>query len=237
MIDLGISRLAAEKRMAACGIAPDSIDAVLFTHEHADHCCGAAKFHERHPAIPFYANALTADAIASDAKRPVPPSAFRCFATGESFEIGDFDILSVPTCHDTVDPVAFLVSDASSSLAVITDTGRVTNGVRQILPHAVCAVLEANYDPQLLWTSRRSDFLKHRIDSDSGHLSNDDAAEFVRNGASEKLRILLAAHRSQECNSASLVEAAITRALDDSAAAGAQFATLEQDCPSALWEF
>lgn len=237
MVDLGISRLTAEKRMAGCGINPDSIDAVLFTHEHSDHTSGAAKFHDRHPSTPFYANCLTAEAICGDPKSPLAISSFRCFQTGESFEIGDFDILPVPICHDTVDPVAFLISDGASSLAVITDTGRTTPDLCRIFSSADCAVLEANYDPQLLWGSRRHDFLKRRIAGDTGHLSNEDAAEFVRDNASARLKILLAAHRSRECNSASLVVAALQNALDCSEAAGADFALLEQSEPSALWEF
>ena len=237
LVDMGISYGAAIKRMATCSVAPASVDAVLFTHEHSDHIKGAAMFRKKHPLVPFYANEPTARAMMRSCALDLAP--FMVFTTSSPFDVGDFEILPVATSHDTLEPVAFLLRDAADgkTLFVGTDTGYATPGFRKAFSMADCAVLEANYEDALLWNSARSEFLKMRIASDVGHLSNDDAAEIVRACASERLKILLAAHRSQECNEPSLVEKALSRALAEAGLEDVRFSLLEQDFPSALWVF
>ncbi|MBR1870966.1 MAG: MBL fold metallo-hydrolase [Kiritimatiellae bacterium] len=235
LVDLGISCGALKKRMAAGGFTGE-IDAVLFTHEHSDHAKGAEQFHKQHPAVPFYANGLTAEAVARMAR--LPDDLFHEFGTGEPFTLGDLTVHPIAISHDTVEPVAFYIEDENgSSLFVGTDTGRVTDGFRTYFANATCAILEANYDEEMLWTSNRSEYLKERIASSVGHLSNEDAAALVRANAGENLRILLAAHRSQQCNEAAIVEKTLLRALDAAGCRDTQFATLEQDFPSPVWQF
>ena len=65
LLDCGFSCRELEKRMTACGVCPADVTAVLFTHDHDDHCKGIATFHKRHPLVPLYANGNTADAIAT----------------------------------------------------------------------------------------------------------------------------------------------------------------------------
>ena len=64
VVDLGLSCRQLECRMRSCGVEPDSVDAVLFTHDHSDHCCALEVFHRHHPQVELLANLMTADAIA-----------------------------------------------------------------------------------------------------------------------------------------------------------------------------
>ena len=144
--------------------------------------------------------------------------------------------MPLATSHDTVEPVCFLIQDAASSFFVGTDTGVVTDPFAWGFSRARCAILEANYDPQLLWGSTRSEWLKQRIAGRTGHLSNGDAAELLRETDAPNLKILLAGHRSRECNSPSLVKAALGEALAE-CRPGIAFDLLEQSVPSPLWSF
>ena len=48
MVDCGFAVKEAEARLQRLGIAPDSLDAILVTHEHSDHLGGVARYARRH---------------------------------------------------------------------------------------------------------------------------------------------------------------------------------------------
>ena len=111
-----------------------------------------------------------------------------------------------------------------------------TFGVRDALARATCAVLESNHDPVLLQTSDRPVSLKQRIAGRCGHLSNGDAADLVREVQPPRLKTLLLAHLSRQCNAPYL-------ALESMRSAVAELGhpvtldVLDQDTPSPLYEF
>ena len=143
----------------------------------------------------------------------------------------------LPTSHDAADPVGFLLENDGHALFVGTDTGVPTTGVRDALSRCDCAVLESNHDPVLLATSNRPVPLKQRISGRSGHLSNDDAAELVRSIAPVRLKTVLLAHLSEQCNSPSLAMKAFRDALDGLGRGDISLALLPQDSPFELVEF
>ena len=187
LVDCGFSCRELERRMSACGVQADDVTAVLFTHDHTDHCKGVATFHKRHPQVPLYANGNTADAIAT---LTGVEDGWRVFETTEPFAIGEIEITSFSIPHDAADTVGYLFSDESSSLFVGTDMGVPTLPVKDALARATCAVLESNHDPTLLACSDRPVSLKQRIAGRCGHLSNQDAADLVREVAPMRLNRL-----------------------------------------------
>ncbi len=228
MVDAGFSYANLSRRLSAAGIKPSSIYGVLFTHEHGDHAKGSGVFHKKHAHVPFYANSLTAESIS--AQFGAPMDAFYEFSTGETFGIGEFNIQTFATSHDVVDPVGYFIEDVNGTkLFIGTDTGVVTAGMAKWYSKATCAVLEANYDPTLLWGSSRERSLKVRIDGPNGHLSNEASAELVATRTGRGMKVLLAAHRSQECNEPSLVKAAMAAALAQAGRSDVELALLEQD--------
>ena len=234
LLDCGFSCRELEKRMIACGVCPADVTAVLFTHDHDDHCKGIATFHKRHPLVPLYANGNTADAIAT---LTGVEDGWRIFETGEPFAIGDVSVSAFSIPHDAADPVGYLFSDAASSLFVATDMGVPTLPVKYALARATCAVLESNHDPTLLACSDRPVSLKQRISGRCGHLSNQDAADLVREVAPQNLKTLLLAHLSRPCNAPHLALESMREALKDIEREDVSLAALDQDEPSDLYEF
>lgn len=234
LLDCGFSCRELEKRMTACGVCPADVTAVLFTHDHDDHCKGIATFHKRHPLVPLYANGNTADAIAT---LTGVEDGWRIFETGEPFAIGDVSVSAFSIPHDAADTVGYLFSDAASSLFVATDMGVPTLPVKYALAQATCAVLESNHDPTLLACSDRPVSLKQRISGRCGHLSNQDAADLVREVAPPNLKTLLLAHLSRPCNAPHLALESMREALKDIEREDVALAALDQDEPSDLYEF
>jgi len=234
LLDCGFSCRELEKRMTACGVCPADVTAVLFTHDHDDHCKGIATFHKRHPLVPLYANGNTADAIAT---LTGVEDGWRIFETGEPFAIGDVSVSAFSIPHDAADTVGYLFSDDTSSLFVATDMGVPTLPVKYALAQATCAVLESNHDPTLLACSDRPVSLKQRISGRCGHLSNQDAADLVREVAPPNLKTLLLAHLSRPCNAPHLALESMREALKDIEREDIALAALDQDEPSDLYEF
>ena len=234
LLDCGFSCRELEKRMTACGVCPADVTAILFTHDHDDHCKGIATFHKRHPLVPLYANGNTADAIAT---LTGVEDGWRIFETGEPFVIGDISVSAFSIPHDAADTVGYLFSDDASSLFVATDMGVPTLPVKYALAQATCAVLESNHDPTLLACSDRPVSLKQRIAGRCGHLSNQDAADLVREVAPPNLKTLLLAHLSRPCNAPHLALESMREALKDIEREDVALAALDQDEPSDLYEF
>lgn len=234
LVDLGFPLREESGRLDACGVRLDEVSAVFFTHDHVDHCRGAAAFRRKYPSVPFYANGDTADAIATQAG---VDDGWAVFETGTPFEVGDLTVTAFSVPHDAADPVGYLFESGGSSLFVGTDMGFVTASVREMFSRATCAILESNHDPVLLEQSDRPVSLKQRIRGRAGHLSNEDAASLLLDTNPPRLKRLLLGHMSQQCNSVSLARKAFSDALAELGRGDISLGLLEQTAPSDLYEF
>ncbi len=234
LIDCGFSCREVTKRLAACGVSIDEVDGILFTHDHSDHCSALRTLYKKNPRLALYANGNTADAIASCCG---VEDGWCVFETTVPFAVGGLTITSFSVPHDASDAVGYLIEDGESSLFVGTDMGVMTLPAKEALARATCAVLESNHDPELLARSARPEPLKQRIRGRSGHLSNDQAADAIREINPPNLRTLLLAHISQECNADYLALETMERALKELGRTDVSLAALGQDEPSDVYEF
>ena len=212
LIDAGLSAKQLRLRLEAIGIEPGSLDAVVLTHEHGDHCGGLDVFCKKTP-LPIYG---TRDICTVDAEGIRPEVPWKKFEAGQGFTIGtlEFESFSVP--HDAVDPVGFVVrdTDGASVVGVLSDVGQATSLIRQRLQQVDTLFVEANYDETMLVNdTRRPWATKQRISSRHGHLSNDQAAELIVSIASQRLHRVVLGHLSRDCNAPDVAVAAISREL------------------------
>lgn len=212
LVDAGLSARQLTGRLASVGKTPADIDAIVLTHEHADHAQALAVFCRRY-AIPIYANRLTAEEVSRSLS--VKYGAWRIFETGQSFNIGDLNVESFAVPHDALDPVGFVFRADASAVGFLTDLGHVTRLVIERLRNVDALVVESNHDVRLLRDDpHRPWALKQRIGSRHGHLSNDAAATLAREVAGAKLKRVCLAHLSRDCNRPDLARAAVCAALD-----------------------
>jgi len=210
LVDAGLSARELVARLKQAGIEPESIQAVLFTHDHTDHCRGIEVFSRRYP-VRLFANQGTSEGIEQVFRGFAPE--WEIFETASTFEVGGLSVEAFTVSHDAADPVGFVFDDGASRLCLATDLGQGSPLVRAKLSQCHAAVLESNHDVDMLMGSDRPWPLKTRIAGRSGHLSNDDAAALMCAALSERLHTLLLAHLSEACNTPALALNTMRRAL------------------------
>ena len=209
LIDDGFSGKEIVARLAGLGIAPETLTAIVVTHEHDDHIKGIGVL-ARRLNLPVYANAATHRA--AERRVGTLPSR-REFGVGEAFALGDLQIHPFSVSHDTVDPVGFVVSNGTSSLGYCTDTGKITQLIRHHLQKCQALVLEANHDVQMLQDGPYPLPLKQRVLSSKGHLANGESVDLAARLAEDRLQLLVLAHLSEINNHPDLVLQEVRRRL------------------------
>lgn len=213
LIDVGISTRAVTKKLADIGTDAGSIDAILVTHEHSDHTKGLVTYGKKHD-VPVYAR--------YDAWRAMPTVAKAVAQHNrrllrETLEIGECKVEVFDTSHDAVDPVGFNLFYKDKKISLATDLGCVSKRVKDALSGSDLLVFEANHDVDMLKQGAYPAYLKRRILSAQGHLSNEDAgrtlAEIVRDKAHTQIML---AHLSRENNRPQLAKDAVENILSSS---------------------
>lgn len=189
LVDAGISPRQIAVRLKALGIQISEIDAVLVTHEHADHIA-ALPFLQ----VPVYVASTTTFLWKDKVEN------LREFDTGSTFYINDALITPFPIPHDAIDPVGFTIQTDHKKVGVVTDIGSVTALVRERLKGVDALVLEFNHDEEMLIYGPYPWDLKQRIRSRLGHLSNVDAAGLLGSLMHDGLRYVVLAHLSESNN-------------------------------------
>ncbi|UOO38440.1 MBL fold metallo-hydrolase [Oscillospiraceae bacterium CM] len=210
LIDIGISLRRITAALKQLGLTPGDLSGVLLTHEHADHISGLGMLVKHHQTR-FYASNGVAQALCE-----IVPGASSClvpFIAGTEFSLGDLLVTSFVTPHDTPESVGYRIDSGRSTLAFVTDIGCVTQPILNAVLGADVAVIEANHDVNMLKNGAYPPYLKRRILSERGHLSNADSGLFAQRLAKSGTRKLILAHLSRENNTPHLALETVGTAL------------------------
>lgn len=207
MIDVGLSRRRILSLMDTQGIDQESIKAILLTHEHTDHVRGAGPM-ARKLDIPIYCNRLTYELS------KLGQVDYRQICTGSLFNLCGMDIMPLPTSHNAADPNAFLTKADDMNVLVATDTGKLTPQLEHALSVSDLAIIESNYDNQMLTDGPYPPNLKRLIDSDIGHLSNVSCASAIKRTQRKRRQIFLA-HLSKTNNTPDLARETVANIIGE----------------------
>ena len=215
LLDAGISCRRICSHLALSGVTPEELSAILITHEHSDHIAGLETL-LKHSAAPVCAPR----AVAAHLERTIAGAAprLRVAVPGEAFSFGPLAVRSFRTSHDSADSVGWRVS-GSTVFALATDTGCVTPEVEEGLSGAATVLIEANHDVDMLLSGPYPFYLKRRILSERGHLSNADCAALAARLARSGTRQILLGHLSRENNRPARAFETVSAALEGSGAA------------------
>ncbi len=194
LVDVGLSVLRIEKCLATLRQSPDKLS-VLVTHSHHDHISGIQTFCRRHPdtEVYCYQNCYTTlkSKLLSEVKL-IP-------VTGDFF-VGDITVTPFKVNHD-VPCVGYSFLSDGRRITIATDIGKVGAAAMDIMADSDLVVIESNHDEELVRKNPHySEFLKKRILSESGHLSNCACAECVAGLACRGVKQVVLAHLSRENN-------------------------------------
>jgi phosphoribosyl 1,2-cyclic phosphodiesterase len=208
LVDAGLSRKETFERMSAAGIAPESLTAILITHEHIDHISGLQAI-ARKLGIPVYLSRLTAPAIPWGEFTP----ALEIFAAGASFTIGDIDVTSFTIPHDAADPVGFSFRAEGVKISIATDLGYLPDSIAFHLRGSDVLLLESNHDLEMLKVGPYPWAVKQRVMGRMGHLSNEVACRFIREQLDSTTSTIILGHLSEHNNHPAIVEQCAAEAL------------------------
>jgi len=213
LIDCGFGVKDTASRLARLGIEPESLAAILVTHEHTDHVGGVPAFATKY-GIAVYITFGTLQVIG---ERFAEMDRVYGFDSHDSFAIGDLMVQPFPVPHDAREPVQFVVGDGVHRVGVLTDSGSSTRYVQASLSGCDALVLECNHDAEMLAYSDYPYSLKQRIAGRYGHLCNEGAAALLGSLDNTRLKHIVAAHLSQQNNTPERARAALAGALNCSA--------------------
>lgn len=200
LVDAGISCREIEKRLLRLSLDVKKIKAIFITHEHSDHIKGVEVMSRKH-RLPVYITPATMEhsGLFLEKQLSFPFSAY------QPVIIGQLAVTAFPKMHDAKDPHSFIVSGNGINVGVLTDIGFVCDHVEKSFKHCDAVFLETNYDEVLLEEGHYPIYLKNRIRSDLGHLSNTQALKLFLNHRTDRLSHLFLSHLSKENNQPELV--------------------------------
>ncbi|OQB23489.1 MAG: putative metallo-hydrolase YycJ [Firmicutes bacterium ADurb.Bin182] len=198
LIDAGLAGCTVTNALAKIGVAPETLNAILITHEHSDHISGVGVLSRKYK-LPVYANERTWNAMREKIGY-IPPKLVRVFETDRDFYIKELNVLPFSTPHDAAEPIGYCFSYRNKKVSIMTDIGHVTNRMLDIIEHSSLLLLEANHDVEMLLAGSYPYHLKRRILSDTGHLSNENAGKALAKLYLRGLRNVILGHLSRENN-------------------------------------
>ena len=198
IIDAGLSGKKIETNLSKADVDIKTVKGILITHEHSDHIKGAGILSRKHD-IPIYANKNTWEAM-KDKIGNVKDYNIKIFESNKQFEIEDILIKPFLIGHDAAEPVAYNFYNGKEKISIATDLGCINDSIRDNVFDSKLVVLESNYDESMLMMGSYPYYLKRRVLSSKGHLSNEDAANFCTELIKKGTQTILLAHLSKENN-------------------------------------
>ena len=219
LIDAGGCTKRIKTSLENIGTSLCDISAVFITHEHTDHTKALYTLSKSYD-IPIYTAVGTAREICSLKKAPRTSlekvaRLIRTVEAEQPYEIGSFLITPFEIPHDAASPLGFEIKSQTTNkrITYATDTGSV---IRSMLPHfegCDMALIESNHDIEMLKNGPYPEFLKTRILSAVGHLSNENASRFAVWLSKNGTKKIALAHLSRENNTPDTAESFTKTAL------------------------
>ncbi|WP_231425251.1 MBL fold metallo-hydrolase [Pedobacter sp. Leaf250] len=210
LVDVGLTCKEVEIRMLRLGLSIQKVKAIFISHEHSDHIKGLTVFAKKHQ-LPVYISSTT---YKSSKLSLIEGNVFP-ISHLQQIKIGNLTVHTFSKFHDAADPYSFTVECDDVKVGVFTDIGAVCDRLISQFKTCHAAFLEANYCTQMLANGSYPYFLKRRITSGHGHLSNTQALELFQNHKPDFMTHLLLSHLSKDNNDPVLVESIFKQVAGD----------------------
>jgi len=215
LLDAGLTGKYISSSLEHIGVNPNTINAILVTHEHSDHVKSVGILMRKYD-YKLYITEKTYEKIENKIGK-INKDNVIFIEKNKSFLINDIQVKAYEILHDAVDPVGYTFSKGANKVSVVTDLGIVTDEILDEIRDSDLLLIETNHDKDMLLAGSYPYYLKKRILSEYGHLSNESAAELIRetiiNG---RVKNILLGHLSRENNFPELAYQTVKNILEDS---------------------
>ena len=240
LIDIGVGIRTLKKHAKEYGINLSLVHRILITHDHADHIKSVGAFSHDYQ-VPVYATEKVHQGIDHNycVQRKLTSEQKRLVEVGVTLQIGDFSVTPFLVPHDASENVGYQIEAEGVTLVIITDAGSFTEEMKERIGQANYLVLEANHDVEMLQDGPYPQYLKERIISPIGHLSNKDCGKMLAENMTERLKHVWLCHLSEENNHPELARKtveAILRSYGIIAGKDMQLEVLKRKMPSDVYE-
>ncbi len=200
LVDVGVSGKKVEAGLNALDLTGGDIDGILVTHEHSDHIMGLGVIARKY-GIPIYATANTINAILNyKSLGKVDMSLFKEIVPDEPFQIKDVTVNPSGTWHDAADSCCYSFENGGKKISIATDLGNFDDYLISKLDGSDVLFIEANHDINMLQVGPYPYYLKQRILSNRGHLSNERAGQLIKCLLNDHIKSIILGHLSKENN-------------------------------------
>lgn len=220
LIDAGITKKRIDENLLEYDLTLNDIDVLLITHEHSDHVKSLVSLLKYANIKTFMSRGTYYALLKENENKQASFNLLKNrFDDGmivllnrldnfdyEEINYLDLKIKPIAAFHDAAECVGYVLEADEKRLGLLTDTGYVHQKVIPYLLNLDCYILESNHDPEMLMSSSRPYYLKQRILSDHGHLSNQDSMATLVKIMGDKTKLVMHAHISNECNLSEIVE-------------------------------
>lgn len=220
LIDAGITKKQIDENLLEYDLTLNDIDVLLITHEHSDHVKSLVSLLKYANIKTFMSRGTYYALLKENENKQASFNLLKNrFNDGmivllnrldnfdyEEINYLDLKIKPIAAFHDAAECVGYVLEADEKRLGLLTDTGYVHQKVIPYLLNLDCYILESNHDPEMLMSSSRPYYLKQRILSDHGHLSNQDSMATLVKIMGDKTKLVMHAHISNECNLSEIVE-------------------------------
>ena len=193
IIDMGISFLTLKKSLEENSLSFNDFSGILITHCHNDHTKGLASLIKK-----TNLNVYIPEEMYESLKEFVPYP--KCIMIEDKFNINDVEIELIHTSHDAPYSVGFIIKQNDKSLVYVTDTGYINRKYLSKMINHNLYLIESNHDEVMLMNGPYPRFLKERVISDTGHLSNTTTSKYLKKIIGDKTQTIILAHLSETNN-------------------------------------
>ena len=194
LIDLGTTSNYVCKELDRLDINPKDIDAILVTHTHVDHINGIKTFIKK-----YHTKIYVTEILKELLEKEIGPFDYELYVDKKAI-IKDFEIKYIKTSHDIEGSIGFIINEKNKSMVYITDTGYINNRYYEELTNKNLYILESNHDVYMLKNGPYPYFLQQRVVGDKGHLSNEQASNYLCKFIGDKTKKVVFAHLSEKNN-------------------------------------
>ena len=216
LVDAGVDYASVFEKLAANGVTPRMVKGVCLTHDHSDHIRYAYAISRKYNHIRIYCTNRALNGILKrhNVSRRIKEYHQPIFKE-IPFKLGDLTITAFDVPHDGLDNAGFFIEYGENKFAMATDLGEVSDRARHYMTQADFLMIEANYDLNMLENGPYPEYLKNRIKLRTGHLDNADAARFVGEIYTRKLKNIFLCHLSNDNNTPEKAVTAVKGALEE----------------------